>query len=107
MTLKVWDLKTGKEVRTLKGHSNSVYVVSISPDGNYAVSASFDNTLKVWDLLTGKEIAAFNGESPFYCAVFSRDGTIIVAGEESGTMHFLLFEREVSTRNKALILGSQ
>ena len=107
MTFKVWDLKTGKEVRTLKGHSNSVYVVSISPDGNYAVSASFDNTLNVWDLLTGKEIAAFNGKSPFYCAVFSRDGTIIVTGEESGTMHFLLFEREVSTRNKALILGSQ
>ena len=39
-TLKVWDLKTGKEVYTLTGHSSRVNAVSVTPDGNYAVSAS-------------------------------------------------------------------
>ncbi len=92
-TLKVWDLKTGTEIRTLTGHSSHVRAVSVTSDGNYVISASRDKTIKVWDLQTGKEVSAFNGESPFESVVFSPDGTTIVAGEQSGRMHFLLFER--------------
>jgi Tol biopolymer transport system component len=43
------------------------------------------------DLKTGKEILTFNGESPFL-SVVSPNGTII-AGEKSGRVHFLRFER--------------
>ncbi len=48
--------------------------------------------LKVWDLKTGMEVSAFSGESPFLSVVFSPNGTII-AGEKSGRVHFLRFER--------------
>ncbi|MCQ1534932.1 hypothetical protein FTO70_04350 [Methanosarcina sp. KYL-1] len=82
------DLKTGKEVYTLTGYSSKVRAVFAAPDGNYAVSASSDNTLKVWDLKTGKEVAAFGCDSPSLCIVFSPDNTIIVAGEESGRCIF-------------------
>jgi WD40 repeat protein len=92
-TLIVWDLRTGNETHILKGHSNAVLAVSLTPDGSCAVSASKDSTLKVWNLKTGKQISAFRGESPFRSVVFSPDGTIIVAGEESGRIHFLLFDR--------------
>jgi WD40 repeat protein len=47
---KVWDLETGRELRTLEGHSSHVYGVAVTPDGKWAVSASYDYTLKVWDL---------------------------------------------------------
>jgi WD40 repeat protein len=51
--LKVWDLKTGRTLRTLKGHSLEVNDVAIAPDGKRALSASRDKTLKLWDLDTG------------------------------------------------------
>ncbi len=41
-------------LRTLKGHSDSVKSVSVTPDGRRAVSAGgWDLTLRVWDLETG------------------------------------------------------
>jgi WD40 repeat protein len=54
-TLKVWDLTTGKEQFTLKGHTSLVNAVAVTADGKRAISGSYDKTLKVWDLTTGKE----------------------------------------------------
>ena len=56
-TLKVWDLETGRALRTLEGHSAHVSGVAVTPDGRRAVSASWDKTLKVWDLDTGARCA--------------------------------------------------
>jgi WD40 repeat protein len=39
-TLKAWDLDTGRELRTLEGHSGRVNGVAVSADGRRAVSAS-------------------------------------------------------------------
>ena len=55
-TLKVWDVETGRELRTLQGHTGVVNGVALSGDGRRAVSASADNTLKVWDVETGREL---------------------------------------------------
>ena len=49
-TLKVWDVESGRELRTLRGHAGAVHGVALSGDGRLAVSASDDNTLKVWGL---------------------------------------------------------
>ncbi|MEH2374809.1 WD40 repeat domain-containing protein [Nostoc sp.] len=91
-TLKQWDLETGKEISTLTGHNSWVSAVAIAPDGKTAVSASDDNTLKQWDLETAKEISTFIGDSPIYCCAVSPDGLTIVAGEQSGRVHFLRLE---------------
>ena len=39
-TLKVWDLGSGRELRTLTGHSGGVRAVAVTPDGQRAISAS-------------------------------------------------------------------
>ena len=46
-TLKLWDVKTGKCLRTF---NSLVYSVCFSPDGRYALSGSSGNTLKLWAL---------------------------------------------------------
>ena len=38
-TLKVWDLESGRELRTLEGHADWVKAVAVTPDGKRAVSA--------------------------------------------------------------------
>jgi WD40 repeat protein len=62
-TLKVWDVKTGRELRTLAGHADVVNGVAVSGDGRRAVSASQDQTLKVWDLETGRELHTLTGHT--------------------------------------------
>ena len=45
---KIWDAESGKEFRTLKGHSGSVGATTFSPDGR-RVLTSWDHTVEIWD----------------------------------------------------------
>ncbi|MBD2609400.1 hypothetical protein H6G81_34150, partial [Scytonema hofmannii FACHB-248] len=49
-TIKLWNLATGEEIRTLTGHSNKVMSVAISLDSKTLVSGSWDKTIKIWRL---------------------------------------------------------
>ena len=62
-TLKLWDIASGREIRTFSGHSKGVKSVAFSPDGRQALSGSDDNTLKLWDIASGREIRTFSGHS--------------------------------------------
>ena len=47
--------------RCLKGHSDMVKSVAISPDGTRIVSGSWDKLVKIWDTQTGAEVSSFAG----------------------------------------------
>jgi hypothetical protein len=89
-TLKVWELETGQELRTLTDQSGGVDGVAVAPDGKHAASASGD-TLKVWDLETGEPVATFTCDAKASCYVFAGTKTI-VAGDGSGRVYFLALE---------------
>ena len=55
-TIKLWNAEDGKEIITLKGHTNKVLGISYSPDGKTIASCSSDNTIKLWNAANGKEI---------------------------------------------------
>ena len=40
---------------TIRGHSDVVNSVAVSPDNRHIVSGSWDNTIRIWNVLTGKE----------------------------------------------------
>ena len=60
-TIKLWDVETGQEIRTLKGHDSFVTSVNFSPDGKTLVSGSWDKTIKLWNVETGQEIRTLKG----------------------------------------------
>jgi WD40 repeat protein len=97
-TLKVWDLESGRALRTLEGHSDSVNGVAVTADGRRAVSASTDNTLKVWDLESGSPIATFHCDASLQCCAVAREREII-AGDASGQIHFLLLVEQTNNSN--------
>ncbi|ABW33415.1 NB-ARC domain-containing protein [Acaryochloris marina] len=77
----------GALVRTLSGHTSNVRGVSISPDGQTVVSASYDHTLKVWDLATGEEQRTLTGHtSPVEGVSISPDGQTVVSGSLDNTL---------------------
>lgn len=88
-TLKIWDLATGQELRTLSGHGGAVNAVSLTLDGKYAISASAEYTLHLWNLETGAVVARFNGDGLLTSCAVTPDGKTILAGEQSGRLHFL------------------
>ncbi|MDC0347271.1 WD40 repeat domain-containing protein, partial [Planctomycetota bacterium] len=49
-TIKIWNAATGREEKTLSGHTGSVTSVNWSPDGRFLVSGSIDNTIKIWNV---------------------------------------------------------
>ncbi len=55
-TVKLWELSTGREVRSFLGHSASINQVDFSSDGNYLISANGDASIKIWEVATGKEL---------------------------------------------------
>src|SRR5206468_2791711 len=48
--VRAWDTLTGQEAGQLKGHSGSVSVLRVGPDGRSLVTGSVDTTALVWDL---------------------------------------------------------
>jgi WD40 repeat protein len=79
--LLLWDLRTGRVVRTFKGHTDSVQSVAFSHGGRYAVSGSFDRTVRIWDVDTGKTVTICKGHTdPVRSVAFARDGDRVVSG---------------------------
>jgi WD40 repeat protein len=76
--------------KTLKGHSNLVNSVVISPDGRTLASGSKDETIKIWNIATGQEIRTLNGHSSFVAWVnsvaISPDSRTLASGSEDKTI---------------------
>ena len=86
-TLKVWDLGSGRELRTLKGHNDAVLKVAVTPDGQRAVSGSEDKTLKVWDLGSGRELRTLKGHEEAVLEVaVTPDGQCAVSASADKTL---------------------
>ena len=49
-TIKLWNLDSFAEIKTLSGHRCEVLSVSFSPDCKTLASGSYDSTIKLWKL---------------------------------------------------------
>lgn len=79
-TIKVWDMNTGKCIRTLFGHVEGVW--SLAYDTLRILSGSHDKTVRVWDLGSGKCMHALEGHSGPVTAVALSDTKIISTSDD-------------------------
>ena len=65
-------------IRTLKGHTDSVYTLAFSPDGKTLATAGNDSFIKLWDVATGKDKATLKGHpKAVRFLAFNPDGTLL------------------------------
>jgi dynein assembly factor with WDR repeat domains 1 len=70
-TCKLWDLETGKEHSTLKGHEGEIVSLNFNNDGDKILTGSFDGTAivhffsyrQIWDTRTGEPIHLLQGHT--------------------------------------------
>ncbi len=84
-TLILW--KDKRIMKRMTGHSQSVNMVSFSPDGRFIVSASFDKSLRMWDGFTGDIIGRCLGHvQSVYQISWSGDARMFVSGGKDSTL---------------------
>jgi small GTP-binding protein len=54
ITVRLWDIETGRCLRVLEGHTKTVHGVAWSADQRRAISGSNDKTVRLWDVETGR-----------------------------------------------------
>jgi len=88
--LKIWDIRKNEILYKLKGHTDTVTGISLSPCGSYVLSNSMDNTLRIWDIRPycaspDRCVKVLQGHSHNFeknllkCA-WSKDGAMVSAG---------------------------
>ena len=79
--IKLWNVETGAEIKTLSGHNGAIFGLSFRPDGKVLASASADRTVKLWDVASGKRLDTFSQPLKEQTAVaFAPDGATVAAG---------------------------
>ena len=82
----IWDLNKGKSIHLLKGHTNCVTSVAITPDGKRAITVSFDRNYILWNLVTGKSVTSWKGnDSIIRTIAITPDGQKAISRYEDNT----------------------
>ncbi|KAG6999420.1 E3 ubiquitin ligase complex SCF subunit sconB [Physcia stellaris] len=87
-TIKIWDIHSGEELRTLRGHSSGVRALQF--DDTKLISGSLDCTLKIWNWATGECIKTYAQPDGIIGLHF--DSAILAAGSRDGTVKVWEFQ---------------
>lgn len=120
--IKIWDVQTGREFRTLTGHTEDIMSVCYSNDGRQIISGARDQTAKIWSSDNGREIRTISlGNNPTLNSVvispngkmvassFGYDKSIIVWNVDTGSQVLTLpkawYVKVLFTVNNAQIIS--
>ena len=78
--VKLWDLSTFGEVRTIIAHRVAAEAVAVSPDGKLIASGADDGRVRIYDASNGREVYSFEPvQGAIRAVAFSPDGALVAA----------------------------
>jgi len=89
-TAHMWDLGSGRLVRSFTGHKGFISSVDVSPDGKHLLTTSADDTAALWVVETGEQERDFYGAGgssapDIIAAQYSPDGNYIAFAHRDKT----------------------
>ena len=98
--VKLWEVDSGLELRTLSGHSGWIKSLAISHNGEWVASGSNDLTIRLWDVTKGVLAQTLSGHTgPIEAVTFSADDRLLASGSSDNTVKIwdLTSGRELKT----------
>jgi WD40 repeat protein len=87
-TLRIWDLETGAVLKKIEGHSNWVYALAVSRDGQIIASGDDGGEIIAWRGETGEPLTKFKPIKAHFFQIssvdFSPDCTVLATGSFDG-----------------------
>ncbi len=59
----LWDVQTGRCVRSLQGYASRIFAIAFSPDGTQLISGSEDHLIRIWAVETGQLLHCLRGHT--------------------------------------------
>jgi WD40 repeat protein len=74
--VRLWEIATGRPIRTLGGSGGTIWTIAVSPDGRLIAAAGEDKIVRIWSTDSGRLLHALRGHSLNIWQVdFSPDGS--------------------------------
>ena len=100
-TVLVYDAESGEHVRSLRGHTDRVWSLSLNRTGDRLFSAAQDGSVRIWDPTTGDEVAELLGhQQAVEAASLSADATQLATASRDGTVRLWGVRGEGIYRNR-------
>ena len=77
--VKLWDVSTGRLIRTFRGHKGAIETMALSPDGRILATGSYDEKAKLLDVETGRLLWSSPSHNDLF---FSPDGQRLITMTE-------------------------
>ncbi|THD21946.1 F-box /WD repeat-containing protein ebi [Fasciola gigantica] len=92
-TVRLWDVETGNCQRILSRHTEPVYSVAFSPDGQLLATGSFDQCVHIWNVATGTLINSYQGTGGIFEVCWNSRGDKVGASASDGSVVVLDLRR--------------
>lgn len=85
-SIKVWDMASNSCIKTLKGHTDRVNSIAVSPDSSMIASASGDGTIILWDAAERSSIATLQNHSKPVKSVDFLSASMLASASDDGAV---------------------
>ncbi|MEG4021979.1 protein kinase domain-containing protein [Microcoleus sp. S13C4] len=84
-TIQIWDLATGKSIRTFPGDSSTIWSVAFDSNGTKLATGTGFWRVMLWDLKTGQVIRSLDHTASVWSVALSPDGQLVASGSGDKT----------------------
>ncbi|MBD1826577.1 protein kinase [Microcoleus vaginatus GB1-A2] len=84
-TIQIWDLATGKSLRTFAGDSSTIWSVAFDSNGTRLATGTGFWRVMLWDLKTGQVIRSLDHTASVWSVALGPDGQLIASGSGDKT----------------------